>query len=182
MSDPYYENQLLQPQFGGFAAAISRQLSVTYAPDSDDDPHHQDAAKVVIPVFNTQDPASISLASGCSSADTVLTLSRQFSASELFASRAIFVDSEAMIVSGTNLAAHTVTVARGQAGTRAQSHSAGAAVIINSNSLSNQVRFPIASEDGHTYFFTWDAYWTDSYSRSGLTNHKAFQLGSGGNI
>ena len=75
-----------------------------------------------------------------------------------------------------------VTVARGQAGTRAQSHSAGAAVIINSNSLSNQVRCPIASEDGHTYFFTWDAYWTDSYSRSGLTNHKAFQLGSGGNI
>jgi hypothetical protein len=182
MSDPYYENQLLQPQFGGFAAAISRQLSITYAPDDDVDPHRQDAAKVVIPVFNKQDLPTISLAAGCSSAETVLTLSRQFSGSELFARRAILVDSEAMIVTGTNLAAHTITVSRGQAGTRPQPHSAGAAVIINSNSVSNQLRFPIGTEDAHTYLFTWDVFWTDSYVHSGLTNHKAFQLASGGSI
>jgi hypothetical protein len=182
MTDPYYENQLLQPQFGGFANAGSRELSVTYAPDTDEDPRRQDAAKVVIPAFNTRNPPSIFLDSGCSSADTVLKLSRQFSGSELFSGRAVLVDSEAMLISGTNLAAHTATVRRGYAGTRAQAHSAAAAVIINSNSLANQVRFPIGSEDGHTYLFTWDVYWTDSYVRSGLTNHKAFQLASGGTL
>jgi hypothetical protein len=49
----------------------------------------------------------------------------------------------------------------------------------NTNSLRPQVRFPLVTEDGHSYFFTWDGYWTDSYVGAGSFNHKAFQFSSG---
>ena len=41
------------------------------------------------------------------------------------------------------------------------------------------MRLPLGTEDGHSYFFTWDGYWTDSYLGAGRFNHKAFQFSSG---
>ncbi len=52
---------------------------------------------------------------------------------------------------------------------------------ISNNSLISMARLPLDTTDGHSYFFTWDGYWTDSYLRTGLDNHKAFQFASGGN-
>ena len=50
----------------------------------------------------------------------------------------------------------------------------------NTNTVPNNVELPLGTSDGHTYLFTWDAYWTDSYLNSGLTNHKTFNFISGG--
>ena len=44
---------------------------------------------------------------------------------------------------------------------------------------SSQIRLPLKTEDDHSYFFTWDAYWTDSFLGAGNFNHKAFQFSSG---
>ena len=46
--------QLARPIDGGYADSNSNPLMVTFAPNEDDDPHAQDAAKVVIPPFNGQ--------------------------------------------------------------------------------------------------------------------------------
>lgn len=53
------------------------------------------------------------------------------------------------------------------------------------NSLPNQVRLPIGTEDGNTYLITWDAYYTDTFrqARTGVASHKNWQLsGSEDNI
>lgn len=70
---------------------------------------------------------------------------------------------------------------RGGWGTKAVAHEAGAQVRLSGNSISNAPHIPLPkTEDGHSYFFGWDACWTDSYIKSGLTNHKAFNFLSDG--
>lgn len=74
-----------------------------------------------------------------------------------------------------------IRVTRATFGTVAEPHAAGAIVRHATNSVKPVpvARVRLGTEDGHTYFFTWDAYWTASYMNAGRFNHKAFQFSSG---
>ena len=152
---------------------MSADLWITYDPSGDSDRHRQDAAKVVVPAFY----ATYTLTQGISANDTVLTLNEAPKPS-FPARRILKVDQEVMTVASW-LTSTTVSVNRAQYGTAAAPHASGATLMHSTNSLRNQVRIPLGTEDGHDYFFTWDAYWTDSYLGTGKFNHKAFQLTSG---
>jgi hypothetical protein len=85
-----------------------------------------------------------------------------------------------MLVNSVEMSTNTVGVTRGTSGTNAVVHKAGSVITINTNTVPNTVRLPLGTVDGHSYLFTWDAYWNDSYLKSGLTNHKAFNFISDG--
>jgi hypothetical protein len=144
-----------------------------YSPATDTDRHRQDAAKVVIPAwfFTT------TLTQAISSTDTTLKVA-QATRTAFPAGRTIRVEREVMTVV-TRVDDYTVSVKRGAFSTPAAAHASGATLERNTNSLRNQVRLPLGTEDNHSYFFTWDGYWTDSYIGAGNFNHKAFQFTSG---
>ena len=177
--------QLDYPKNGGYAHSNSAPLRVTYAPGADTDAERQDAAKILIPAFTTYGTIVTSM----SSTSTLITLSQDSSAWSQ--DRALRVGAEIMVIQrtrdncgiGTPPAkvvnadgSVTLQVCRGQFGTTAVSHAAGTPFEKNVNGLENQVRFPLGTEDGHTYMFTWDVYFTKSFVNSGLDNHKAFQF------
>lgn len=172
---PYYENQLLRPRDGGYAACNSCDLWITYNANGDVDPHRQDAAKVVIPAF--YGTGTTLLAAGPTASDATLIVT---ASNNNWRGRSILVDREIMLVNSVETSTNTVGVTRGTAGTAAVAHKAGSVITINTNTVPNAVRLPLGTSDGHSYLFTWDAYWTDSYLRSGLTNHKAFNFISDG--
>ena len=177
--------QLDYPKNGGYAQSNTELLRVTYAPSSDTNAERQDAAKIVIPAF----AALGVLAAPMSATTTLITLSKDDPA--WAQDRAVKVDNEIMVVQrtrdncgiGTPPAkvinadgSVTLQVCRGQFGTVATSHSSGSTTFKNVNSLQNQLRFPLGTQDARTYLFTWDVYFTQSFLRTGLTNHKAFQF------
>lgn len=177
--------QLDYPKNGGYAHSNSEQLWVTYSPGSDTHAERQDAAKIVVPAFT----ALGSIGAPMSSDSNLITLTVDSSVWDQ--GRAIRVDSEIMVIQRTRDTCGigtppakvtnadksvTVQVCRGQFGTTPASHAAGTTVFRNVNGLLNQVRFPLGTQDSHTYMFTWDVYFTSSFLRSGLTNHKAFQF------
>ena len=170
--------QLTYPKFGGYTNANSESVGlwVTYNPTADTDGHKQDAAKVVIPPFDTR----TRLVSNVSSSDSVIVLEDAGSGTVglYFAGRPIRIGNE--ILTTVSRSGNNITVTRGTFGTVPAPHSAGSNVMISTNSLLNQLRLPLGTSDGHTYVFTWDTYWTDSYVNSGLTSHKAFQLATDG--
>jgi hypothetical protein len=166
--------QLADTNKGGFGEGTGTFASgVTYNPGADDDRHRQDAARVTIPAWQADTP----LTQGISSGDTTLYLAAYKPSYP--AGRVIRIDNEVMTVTRW-LNDTSITVQRGSYSTAPASHAAGAMISRNSNSLRPQVRFPLVTEDGHSYFFTWDGYWTDSYVGAGAFNHKAFQFSSGG--
>ena len=50
------------------------------------------------------------------------------------------------------------------------------------NSLPNQLRLPLGTEDGHSYLLTWEAWFGPelSYANTGIINYKTFQVASDG--
>ena len=190
ITSPYYGNQLLQPKFGGFAACNSCDLWIRYDPAGDSDPNKQDAAKVVIPAFMDLGHAlGAAIGSGDNFANGVTMLSVPNVTTTYQAPRTIRVDSELMTavdpdgagpLKSVDTALDVLYVKRGQFGSPRSGHAAGAGVMPNTNTIPNNVELPLGTSDGHTYLFTWDAYWTDSYLSSGLTNHKTFNFLSGG--
>jgi hypothetical protein len=72
-------------------------------------------------------------------------------------------------------------VIRGQYGTEAVAHDAGAQVRISANSLNPYLHIPIKTEDGHSYLWTWDELWDSSYLGLGKWNaaQKTYQLRNG---
>jgi hypothetical protein len=172
-----YASQLLQRNRGGYASCNVCDLWITYDPASDSDPEAQDAAKVVIPAFYWHNVKPL-LGAAVSSSATTLSITSSGTLPSAFRSpHVIRIDDEIMaIVSGTT----SMTVTRGQFGTTPAAHAAGAKVWINTNTVPNAWRGPVGTSDGHTYLFTWDSYWTQSYRNSGLTNHKTFNLISSG--
>jgi hypothetical protein len=165
--------QLRTQREGGYAAGPDMRW-VTYSPETDTDRHKQDAAKVIIPPFYE----TTLLGAAVNSTDTVLTLDEAYK--PLYPpGRVMRVDREVMTVTGW-LDDKTISVQRGTYASTPSSHAAGATVAHATNSLRNTIRLPLGTEDGHSYFFTWDAYWTDSYVGAGKFNHKAFQFSSGG--
>jgi hypothetical protein len=189
-TSPDYANQLLQPKLGGYAACNSCDLWITYGPDTDTDPNKQDAAKVVIPAFiDLGQTLGAAISSSDNFAGGVTMLSVPGVSSTYQAPRTIRVDNELMTVvdpdgagalKSYDSALGTLYVKRAQFGTVRAAHAAGARLGASSNTIPNAVRLPLGTSDGHTYLFTWDAFWTDSYLSSGLTNHKAFNFISGG--
>lgn len=173
-------SQLNYPKLGGFAHSNSSVLRVTYSPATDTDPNAQDAAKVTIPAFEDRGQTggtSSYLSQGYGPDDTVLRLT--YVSTGMTQGVPLLIDNEIVVLTtARDLANSTVTVKRGQFGTTAAPHPSGALVKVGTNSLANQVRIPLGTSDGHTYLFTWDVYFTDSYLNSGLTNFKAFQLAS----
>lgn len=156
---------------------------VTYGPETDTDPHRQDAAKVVVPAFvspSDSDGLPITLAEPVGPYDSSVKLST-FQGSVWGNGRGMRIGNEVMRVlrpSGTIIEDNRVPVARGEGVTEPQSHAAGSQVHASNNSLPNQVRLPLGTEDGSSYLFVWDDYHTDSYLGTGLGNHKAYQFTS----
>ncbi len=183
--------QLARPIDGGYANSNSNPLMVTFAPNEDDDPHAQDAAKVVIPPFNGQ--SNIKLTEGIGASDLTLRLSdlggdaTKVPTAINAKGDQIRVGSEIMVTATDRFPLDRATgililSQRGAFGTSAVPHTAGELVHLSGNSLSNQVRVPFDSYDGATWFITWDAYFTDSFLNNGIGAYKAFQLSSSKSI
>lgn len=178
----YYTNQLAKPEDGGYAVSNREPLWVTYAPEADRDPQKQDAARAVIPASR----ALTTLAAPLDAGDTIVELTAA-PPSPLSNRQDLKIGDEWLtVVRDRNppydergkLVGNRVRVERGTRGTTATRHEAGASVRVANNNLLNQVRFPLGTSDGHTYLFTWDAYFTDSWVDSGIDNYKAFQFSS----
>jgi hypothetical protein len=190
ISSPFYGNQLALPKDLGYAAGNSSGLWITYNPNADNDPQAQDAAKVVVPAFSaTYASGTGTVSSGIGPSSNPINLSNAYGPVYNIAGRSVMIDSEIMDIydpdgSGALRAFDRDTgvlyVKRGQRGTSAASHNAGAFARLSVNTVPNAVRLPLNTTDGHVYFFTWEGYWTDSYIRTGLTNHKTFNFISDG--
>ena len=168
--------QLADSRQGGFGEGTGTSASgVTYSPETDNDRHRQDAAKIVIPAWRPDTPLTQAISAG----DTTLYLDAYKAAYP--AGRVIRVDNEVMTVTKW-VNDTTITAQRGTYSTAPVAHAAGAMISRATNSLRPQVRIPLGTEDGHSYFFTWDGYWTDSFMGAGDFNHKAFQFASGGSV
>lgn len=173
---PHYANQLKRILDGGYAFNNSAPLDVTYNPTADTDAQRQDAAKVVIPPFRNVNDATVAQPIG--PADTSITLSAV--TSTYAGPRHLKIGSEILRVKpstgytpGSNV---LLLEGRGLYGTTAQAHAVGSPVTVSANGIVNQVRLPIGTTDGSVWVITWDAYYTDSFANTGLTNHKAFQI------
>ena len=155
-------------------AQLGSSRWATYDPSSDTDRHRQDAAKIIVPAFLP----STQLTKAISTTDTILELETAKKPS-FPRNRVIQVDREVMTVTAW-LSDTSISVTRATHGSTPASHASGATLMRATNSLPNQVRVPLGTEDGHDYFFVWDSYWTDSFVGAGAFNHKAFQFTSGG--
>jgi hypothetical protein len=187
----HYENQLLGDDVGGYADHDDPAAGfwITYDPATDDDPQRQDAAKVRIPAFQPPGwPSIATLAADVGVDDESFVLIGGTNAHRV-EERAVLVDDEIMTIvdpdgDGPLVAFDEVTgvlhVQRGTFGSVAADHDSGTEAAVAINTVPNPVRVPLGTEDGHTYLFTWDGRWTDSYLDSGLTNHKTFNLLSDG--
>jgi hypothetical protein len=166
-----YASQLEGPKLGGYAQESGTKY-VTYDPTGDSNPRRQDAAKVVIPAF--AEP-NVFLAEAVNATQTTFTV-----ATALMAERGkVFkIGSEYVGIPTTQATNVTFTVIRGLYGSTPASHPAGSPIQRNTNSLINQVRVPVGANGSETakYLFVWDAYWTDSYIKTGLIEHKTFQF------
>lgn len=161
------------------AYALRSQAEIDTFTQSPAAPHYVtydstvDAAKVVVPAFAAT--TGVKLAAPVSPSDTVWTVAT-WNGSGLLVNRLLRVEKEYALITAIDQTAMQITVARAQQGSTAAAHAAGVQFGYNVNSLQNQVRLPLGTADGHVYVLTWDAMWTDSYVRSGLTNHKCFQV------
>lgn len=146
----------------------------------------QDAAKAVIPPF-----IDLGFRIASVGADRV-TFSRALTAQEknLFVQyRGLRIDNEVVTVIRWYTFGEqfpddaTVLVARGQAGTAAVAHAAGAPALLSQNNLLSYLNVPLGTEDGHRYLLTWDVRYDGSYLGTDINpiavGHKEFQFTSG---
>jgi hypothetical protein len=165
--------QLTYFDLGGYSDERSGgpQLGITYSPTTDFDPNAQDAAKVVIPTFESNGV----LAAAVNQTDTTMRLTAVNSGHQ--PPHSVKLDNEIMTITSYDPVGNTITVTRGLFGTTPAPHAAGLILKVSTNTVPTTIRLPIGpTEDGRTYLYTWDAFWTSSYVKSGLTNHKAFQF------
>ena len=165
--------QLRNMKDGGYIRASGTPEFTTYSPDTDTNRVRQDATKVIVPAFEV----TTTLTRAVNSSETLLTLAD--GSKPLFPVDRVFkVDREVMTVVNW-VSDTTINVKRGAFSTAPATHAVGAVLSRSTNSAPNQIRLPLGTEDGHSYFFTWDGYWTDSYVGAGKFQHKAFQFSSG---
>lgn len=192
------QRQLDYPKNGGYAHSNGAALWVTYDPASDASPERQDAARVVIPAW-AEKSAVLNATISASATLIPLVEATSLDATKVSTSfnskgRQLKIGNEILVAvpwpapcPAHNASCYPLdrstgmlSVARGQHGTSAATHSARTPVLISNNNLLNQVRLPLGTSDGNSYLFTWDTYYTRSYIDSGLNNHKAYQFESNG--
>lgn len=159
-----------QAQIDLYSEGTTPNQWVTYDPAND-------AAKVQIPPFQF---SGITVVNPIGPADTQVKLSTINSS--ITNNRSLKLDDEIVTIvrpSGTVIVDNTITISRGQFGTTPAAHAGGSQALTGTNSLLNQLRVPLGTEDGHVYFFSWEGKWDSSYVQSGISNHKAFQFSAG---
>lgn len=181
-TSPYWKDQLTKPT-GYYETAVDpfEPTCFTYSPGTDTDPAAQDACKHIIPPYIRVN--SNVLLSDCPSASsgdsTVLACTNVSTTYQI--NRHMKLDDEVMLISARDTTLDTITVTRGQQGTTAVAHTAGTPTKVCSNTTPGTIKITFNTADELTrFFFTWDAYFTTSYLLTGLTNHKAWQMSSGG--
>lgn len=164
-------SQLQKPSQGGYVYA-------DYLPNPWSYDSVVDAAKATIPEFF--DSPSTTLANSLGSGDTVMTLAS--APGEFVTGVHVKIDNEVVLI--TSFDGPVYGIKRAERGTAATSHTAGAGIKIGVNSIVNQLRVPLGTSDGNTYFFVWDSLWTPSYlqANSGLDHYKSWQFESGNTI
>jgi hypothetical protein len=191
VTSPYYEKQLGLPKEGGYSKGNSSGYWVTYDRANDTDPHAQDAAKLVVPAFSpTYATGTGTLAGGIGPTTNPITLVNAYGPLYNYNGRSVLMDAEIMDIYDPDGSAGPLKafdrdtgvmyVRRGQRGTSAANHNGGAFARLSINTVPNGLHVPVNTTDNHVYFFTWEGYWTDSYIRTGLTNHKTFNFLSDG--
>lgn len=183
---PYFTNQLLGSASNGYRASNSAGTSpLTYCytgaePNcggvADTNAEKQDGTKVAVTAFNLI--TQVVGAAGIDNVSATITVTPCFSAEF---NRGLKIDSEIMVVSASGLGCVTsIPVTRGAFGTTKAVHSAGAAIRASSNQVqgADQVQVPLHTDGSvsASYLVTWDAFYTDTYHLTGLTNNKAFQI------
>lgn len=162
---------------------------ITYDFAGDSDAHKQNAAKFRLPFWN---PTTLVLAAAISSTATDFTSCTGFTVPAgkacisitannypVATNQWLKIDNEIFLIAaggepGSAAFGHAgtayVVVTRAHNGTSAATHSNGAAVSASTNSMPRQLKKLLSTDDTFTYFFTWDAYWTDSWLGTGDAN------------
>ncbi len=165
--------QLDRPKNGGYAASNSAPMGIAYDAT-------MDAAKVTIPAFFPVGMSGLGTLAADVDAEQAQVRITDGYAPYYTARRALMLESEIAEIVTFDRATGLATVKRGQYGTTATAHAAGTLPTLSTNSVPNALRLPIGTtEDGHTYVFVIDVLWTESYLKSGLSNHKLLNLLSG---
>jgi hypothetical protein len=186
--------QVNHPELGGrlnCSAGACPDPDITYSPATDADPNKQDAAKVRIPAFRAVLNGGSVLQRDLPSDPNHPDYHWMYfpSVHSGFIDRQWRIGTEIVTVPyylpNTSSYAHDpannrIYVLRGQFGTTAATHVTGSTALQSVNSVNAQLYLPIGTADGHSYVFTWDTYWTDSWKGSGLVNMKTFNLTSPG--
>lgn len=168
ITSPYYEKQLLRPNQGGYLNSNSAPIVIAYD-------NAVDAAKVTVKCFGTVGTLGVSM----TPTDTRIYPTEV--ESTFTVGRQIRVDSEVMIITQRDPSTTVpwgCTVNRAQYGTSAASHNAGTSLEASTNSLANQLRFPLGATKGNNYWFTWDVLHTTSWLYTGMSSNKTFQFDS----
>jgi hypothetical protein len=172
-SSPYYEDQLASEADGGF---VINEYDPFEPPHLEYDAA-EDATKLTIPPFIRTN--NNNLAADINASDTVLSCTDV--TTSFAVGRYIRIDSEFMVITARDTTLDTITVTRAQGGTTAVAHTSGTAVYQLSNSTTSVLTIPLLTNNEATrVFFAWDAKYTSSFVGTGLNNHKAFQISSGG--
>ncbi len=177
-SSPYWEGQLGDQDDDGLQGGlgVGQSYAFSYDPGSDTHPNAQDACKHVIPPYVRVN--SNALASDIDAVTTTIPCTNVSSTYAL--NRHMKIDDEIMKITARDDLTDTFTVLRAQQGTTAVPHTAGTFTKVCSNTTPTVLVMPVLSGGEKTrFFFVWDAYYTDSFVGTGLTNHKAFQISSG---
>jgi len=159
----------------------ARRMDVTYDPANDSYYKRQDAAKVTIPEFSGFSELKLPMTADATT--VTLTAADSLMSSALSDGRAMRIGSEIVTVvrqSGVGIKDGVVTVLRGQHGTAAAAHAAGVAAMGSVTSLLNQLRLPVATQDGYSYLLTWDAWFGPEFDfdNAGIGNYKTFLMGA----
>jgi hypothetical protein len=162
-----------------WAAQLGASTFASYDFAGDTHAEKQDAMKMRVPQWRSV-PA-LTLASPLSAASSGDTSSMTISTAQgIETGKAWKIDDEIVVAPATVPTSATFNVLRGQFGTTAASHSAGATVLTGSNSVgtTDQVRVPIVTDGSvtATYLYIVDLYYTTSFMRTGLVNHKTLQV------
>jgi hypothetical protein len=179
-TSPYYEKQLLSQRVGGFVQTGKKTTTACVLYDVT-----MDAAKIIIPTWHQ----SFVLDAPLSATDGLLT--GAFLGNSGWANHTLKVGAElitiergyAITVDDAGVSHYSYPILRGQFGTTPLPHLPGTVFQKNGNSLDDQVRVPVGTQNGHQYLFVWDAYWTPSYLGSlmrPMSRQKTFQLASSG--
>ena len=187
-----YQKQLLGPSQGGYANTGAYPYSFTYCytgsepfcERADTHPHKQDAAKMIIPMWDhgfgrllgaAMDAVPAGNTSTITLSHTSLRMPQEFRSG-------VLVDSEIMLFTRGNSSSLTGTVIRGAFGTTPTAHAAGTLVRHNTNKTITQMFLPLNTDgtESADYLFVWDAYFTESFiaNRHGIQVHKGWHFNS----